>query len=187
MDNCLDFQTFCNGLDQHPVFWRLFDAKESCWTNNKVLDWHKSGVVSRLKNFQFSYVFSVFSYDFVCSRLLYTGPFYVTLILTVLVSNILLQIKLRRLPMIEEDSEGEVEENLNKKKFWIVIPTIMTFLLVGYRTVSKDDIAQTIFMTLLFALIQTSVPLIYILKLPKLKEFTWNQWKELRKNQVSPV
>ena len=89
--------------------------------------------------------------------------------------------------MIEEDSESEVEENLNKKKFWIVIPTIMTFLLVGYRTVSKDDIAKTIFMTLLFALIQTSVPLIYILKLPKLKEFTWNQWKELRKNQVSPV
>ena len=184
MDNCLDFQTFCNGLDQHQVFWRLFDAKESCWTNNKVLDRHKSGVVSRLKIVQFFYVFS---YDFVCFRLLYTGPFYVTLILTVLVSNILLQIKLRRLPMIEEDSEGEVEENLNKKKFWIVIPTIMTFLLVGYRIVSKDDIAKTIFMTLLFALIQTSVPLIYILKLPKLKEFTWNQWKELRKNQVSPV
>ena len=89
--------------------------------------------------------------------------------------------------MIEEDSEGEVEENLNKKKFWIVIPSISSFLLVGYWTVSKDHTASTIFMSLLFALIQTSVPLIYILKLPKLKKFTWNQWKELRENQVSPV
>ena len=39
--------------------------------------------------------------------------------------------------MIEEDSEGEVEENLNKKKFWIVIPSISSFLLVGYWTLDS--------------------------------------------------
>ena len=111
-----------------------------------------------------------------------------TLILTVLVSSICLQIKLQKLPKEKEELDSASAENVCKKKFWILIPTFSSFLTLGYwSAVYKDDIAKTIFMTLLFALIQTSVPLIYILKLPKLKEFTWNQWKELRKNQVSPV
>lgn len=101
------------------------------------------------------------------------------LTVTVLVSNILLQTKLQRL---EEKSRTAEEQ---RKIFWI--PSFLSFLLIGYWILPKDDIAKTILLGLLFALVQNSVPLYYIVKLPKLKEFTLNQWKELRKNQVGPA
>lgn len=104
------------------------------------------------------------------------------LTVTVLVSNILLQTKLQRL----EEKSRSVEEvgYMFRKIFWI--PSFLSFLLIGYWILPKDDIAKTILLGLLFALVQNSVPLYYIVKLPKLKEFTLNQWKELRKNQVGP-
>ena len=102
------------------------------------------------------------------------------LTVTVLVSNILLQTKLQRL-----EEKSKTAEEQSRKIFWI--PSILSFLLIGYWILPKDDIAKTILLGLLFALVQNSVPLYYIVKLPKLKEFTLNQWKELRKNQVGPA
>ena len=109
--NCLDVQSFCIGLDQHQICWRHFSPKESSWTNNKVFDGNRSGVVSRLLKGQH---FQVVSYRFECFRLFYTGPFYVILPVTVLVSNILLQTKLQRL---EEKSRTAEEQSVEEVRY----------------------------------------------------------------------
>ena len=109
--------------------------------------------------------------------------------MTILVSNLLLQITLRKLPVTIQEANN-VEDKSHPIRIWIAVPSILVLILAGFWLVSKDTVAQTIFMTLLFALVQNLViPLYYILRIPKLKEFTLKQWSVLQlfKNEVSPV
>ena len=120
-----------------------------------------------------------------------TGPFYLILIVSILTSNLLLQMKIRKLQVVTEVTNNLKERN-HPIRIWIAVPSIMALILVGFWIVAKnnDNVAKTIFVTLLFYLVQNLViPLYYILRTPKLKEFTLKQWSvfQLFKNEVSPV
>ena len=112
--------------------------------------------------------------------------------MTILVSNLLLQITLRKLPVTIQEADN-MEDKSHPIRIWIGVPSILGLILAGFWLVSKDTVAQTIFMTLVFAVVQNLViPLYYILRIPKLKKFTLKQWPvlpvlQLFKSKVSPV
>ena len=118
----------------------------------------------------------------------------------VLFSYILLRVRLRRLPTIPEPKlrHASQDENVDlfEKPIWIVIPTFLIICLIFGLTewiVDQNNITRFTFVSLVFTLVQNLVPLYYIMKVPKLKEFTLNQWNELceslgvvMNNQITP-
>ena len=129
-----------------------------------------------------------------------TGAFFGAVLMMVFFSYILLRVSLRRLPTIPEPKLRHAlqDENVDlfKKPIWIVIPSFLITCLVFGLTewiVDQNSITRFIFVSLIFTLVQNLVPLYYIMKVPKLKEFTLNQWNEICEklgvvdNQITPI
>ena len=133
---------------------------------------------------------------------IYTGAFYLAVVMMVFFSYILLRVSLRRLPTIPaipepKFSHASSDENVDlfKNPIWIAIPILLIICLIFGLTdwiVDQTNITRFIFVSFVFSLVKNLVPLYYIMKVPKLKKFTLNQWNELREklgvvdNRITP-
>ena len=117
-----------------------------------------------------------------------TGVFYLAVVMMVFFSYILLLVSLTRLPTIPEPilKHASPDENFDffKNPIWIAIPTFLIICLTFGLTewiVDQNNITRFTFVSLVLTLVKNLVPLYYIMKVPKLKKFTLNQfhWNEL--------
>ena len=118
-------------------------------------------------------------------RYLRSGPFQLALVVTLLLSIFVFQVKKLSVPSEERNCSSE------EKKMMVAALTWSLFVVIVFcslqRFVKEDQVAGFMLTSLLVSIVQQIIPLYFIMTLPKLKTFAYGCLTIFKRNKVLPL